>query len=381
MAVLKFVFVLFLFCNVINILSACPSEICSCTSRGILNCSSRRLDRIPTFEKDTYAEVYDVIDLSHNQIYFLEPNAFKLTPARAIAANDNPLVGISPRALVGCEQYLTKLDLHQTGLRVIHWGLFAKLHKLKSLNLSNNELFALPVELFERLSALTELNLSHNKLTTLTNTCFYQLTVLKTLNLQGNDIRHIDDDIFDNLSQLLELDLSRNQLDNVDSVLGRGLSSLTFLDLSHNRLTDMPSVGALAMVSSLQKLHLDFNNISAIAQYACSKLSKLTSLSMANNRIASIALTAFNGLGRLGSLDLSNNQLKSLGDECHLAGTEYLISLKLDGNPLDCTCKLAWTRSLVVNGATVLGTCESPQSLQHTALSAVSFESCNDIDC
>ena len=88
----------------------CPNPVCDCSMPETVNCASKRLDRVPTFSTDdTTTQIYNIINLSHNLIFTVQPLDFKSAPSRAIDLSNNPLIGISPRAFYGCEEVCNKI--------------------------------------------------------------------------------------------------------------------------------------------------------------------------------------------------------------------------------------------------------------------------------
>jgi len=71
----------------------CPTTICTCSARGNVICSGKRLERIPYFAREP-GRTYDEIDLSRNEIFAVPPYAFDSVRARALRLAHNPLIGV-----------------------------------------------------------------------------------------------------------------------------------------------------------------------------------------------------------------------------------------------------------------------------------------------
>jgi len=62
---------------------ACPTTICTCSARGTVICSGKRLERIPYFAREP-GRVYNEIDLGRNEIFAVPPYAFDGVQTRSL---------------------------------------------------------------------------------------------------------------------------------------------------------------------------------------------------------------------------------------------------------------------------------------------------------
>jgi len=120
-------------------------------------------------------------------------------------------------------------------LRIIKEAAYSK-HKQPHLNLSNNQLTALPPEI-TKLTNLTELNLYNNQLTALPPE-ITKLANLTGLYLSNNQLTALPPEIV-KLTNLTKLDLSFNQLTALPPEITK-LTKLTELNLYNNQLTALP---------------------------------------------------------------------------------------------------------------------------------------------
>lgn len=355
-----------------------PSTFCSGELGGLLNCANRRLANIPRFAK-LKDKQYNKLDLSINDIKIVPHWAFKNIHAATINLSGNPLVGISPRAFQGVQDILVKLDLHNTGLSVIHWALFSHLSELKVLDLSSNRLFAIQKELLQHLRALTNLDMSWNRIRRLDNTAFSGLLELEVLNLQGNVISTIDKEAFANLKHLQYLFLQKNQLTVLDPKVFSRLENLKELDLSDNELTSIQS-DTFKTLSKLKKLLLDENNITLISPNTFNGAYMLNHVSLSLNNITAVSKDAFLGLSRLELLDVSYNNISNLGsnDVCDIANLQRIKELRLTGNPINCSCVLSWVADLIKTHANIVGTCAEPAKFSSLPVKDADFSHCKN---
>ncbi|WP_417915351.1 COR domain-containing protein [Candidatus Electronema sp. JM] len=129
----------------------------------------------------------------------------------------------------------------------------AKASRATELDLSRNQLTALPPELFQ-LTNLTELDLRSNQLTALPPELF-QLTNLTELDLGRNQLTALPPEICQ-LRNLQKLILWENKLTALPPELFQ-LTNLTELDLGRNQLTALPP--EICQLTKLKELRLDGN--------------------------------------------------------------------------------------------------------------------------
>ena len=218
-------------------------------------------------------------------VYLTEANKEAIEEVTSLNIEDKNLTDIS-----GIEYFtnLTSLDCSDNQLTALP---VENLTNLTSLRCGNNQLTALPVE---NLTNLTELYCSYNQLT--------DLPVEK-------------------LTNLTELSCSYNQLKELPV---ESLTNLTSLYCDNNQLTALP-VGNLTQLKNLycnnnQLIALLVGNLTLLEQLNCGtnllteqlpveNLTNLTSLYCNNNQLISLPV---GNLTQLKNLSCSNNQLTSL---------------------------------------------------------------------
>ncbi|XP_042485189.1 receptor like protein 21-like [Macadamia integrifolia] len=143
-------------------------------------------------------------------------------------------------------------------------GLICKWKKLKSLDLSMNDLSdeRLPFCLLHNNSVLDDLDLSSNNLKGslgfLTGLC--KLRKLWYLNLRNNSIDNINwTCLSSQLNSLQSLDLSHNQIPGTIPPFVSNLTSLVYLDLSSNKLEGVVFFSMFANLSKLAEINLSNN--------------------------------------------------------------------------------------------------------------------------
>ncbi|XP_028641789.1 platelet glycoprotein Ib alpha chain [Grammomys surdaster] len=114
-----------------------------------------------------------------------------------------------------------------------------KLLKLKTLDLSHNNLKSLP-SLGQALPALTSLTISFNKLGSLSPGILEGLSQLQFLYLQNNDLKSLPPGLLMSTTKLKKLNLSNNKLRELPPGLLDGLEDLDTLYLHGNWLRTIP---------------------------------------------------------------------------------------------------------------------------------------------
>ncbi|KAL7859037.1 hypothetical protein SRHO_G00141840 [Serrasalmus rhombeus] len=182
------------------------------------------------------------------------------------------------------------------------------LHTLTELNLSYNRLTSAKLhrEAFRKLRVLEALDLSGNQLQALPKGLPKSLQVLK---VKGNQIEELPDGVLTGMGKLRELYLSNNQLRTNSFYQGawQELSSLTTLDLSTNLLSHVPA----DLPESLEFIHLQHNRINSIPATAFLSTPNIKGIFLRFNRLSalSVAEDSFTHLSKLQVLDIGHGNI------------------------------------------------------------------------
>ncbi|KAL0924483.1 hypothetical protein M5K25_005315 [Dendrobium thyrsiflorum] len=236
--------------------------------------------------------------------------------------NEN-VIAILQEASVKC---MDRVELSGQRLRFLPEA-FGRMHGLVFLNVSNNQLEAIP-DAIAGLEQLQELHLSSNLLVSLPDSIGLLLN-LKILDVSNNKLKAFPDSI-SHCRSLVELNASYNELAYLPTNVGYELVNLQKLWIYLNKLRSLPK--SICEMRSLRLLDAHFNELHGLP-YAIGKLINLEILDLSSNFSDLKELPpTFGDLINLRELDISNNQIYALPDS--FGRLDKLSKLNLDQNPL-----------------------------------------------
>ncbi|NXI55910.1 LRC32 protein, partial [Chloroceryle aenea] len=355
----------------------------SLTQLRVLNLSHNALE---LFLWGEGAEPYllQVLDLSHNRLLSFPqlPKAHYLTHlnlSNNLIASLLPGSG-DPGQFVLLYEEMVRINRTQPAA--------AGLTRVTDLDLSNNRLELLPFPFFHSLGSLHSLSLARNCLQDVAGESLAGSTEpgsrspalsVRSLDLQDNALRALPPWFFTSLPQLEEIDLGSNSLQPCESQgNGQGGDShlpppggtctpfynvpglkhlnlgknniarllpfafnqtpLLSLDLSGNKDLFVPKEALGGLELSLQKLSLRGNQMDdSKAELPCLGTLKVLDLSGNNLSLLPTGLLC----SPLESLDIRNNNLATLGKPALASWSRSLKDVAVAGNPFSC-CSLAW---------------------------------------
>ncbi|XP_076662185.1 toll-like receptor Tollo [Halictus rubicundus] len=223
--------------------------------------------------------------------------------------SSNDITALPDRALSNLRS-LTMLKLQDNVIAVVEDHALAGLTALRSLNVSSNRLVALPPELFAKTNELRELILSNNSLAVLAPGLLDNLVELQYLDFSNNQLtnRWVNRYTFLRLVRLVILDLSFNRLTRIDGLVFNGLYSLQILKLENNEIETLVD-GCFSSLTNLHSLALSNNKIARFDPSHTVGLSALGQLFLDSNRLRTVHRHVFDNLTDLQDLSLSGNNL------------------------------------------------------------------------
>ena len=155
-------------------------------------------------------------------------------------------------------------------------------YNIGCLDLSSNQLTALPANFGQGMGNLNHLNLSSNQLTALLANFGQGMGNLNHLNLFFNQLTAFPANSGQNMGNLDFLNLSSNQLTVLPANFGQGMGKLDFLNLSFNLLTALPANFGQNM-GNLNFLGLSSNQLTALPANFGQNMDKLNHLDLSRN--------------------------------------------------------------------------------------------------
>lgn len=368
-------FVLTISVGIVAATSSGPCGQSTLNSRYILDCKAKQLEAVPRLPAGNYSE----LTLAKNHITRVEGSAFAGVRTKRLDLTENPLIFIAPDAFQGLGDSLESLlltfdrsasefpadsfrqvpnltsamiDGH--GFRSLSGRDFESLRRLERLAITQGPLPSVSADLFRgQKDSLVTLDLSGNELTAVPLEALTQLRVLKTLNLaknrisslgggslrglrvesldlstQGSAVSTVDEFAFRGLETTLRvLSLASLSLANEHLQALKTMTGIVELDLSRNRITHLGD--AFVTMASLQVLNLQDNPIVALNGAVFRNSASLRVLNMGGNNISSMEQDSFSGLTSLADLDLGYSKGLILTDSIFSAQRTTLKILKL----------------------------------------------------
>ncbi|XP_064849222.1 leucine-rich repeat and immunoglobulin-like domain-containing nogo receptor-interacting protein 3 [Oncorhynchus masou masou] len=368
---------------------ACPPR-CECSAQiRSVSCQRRRLTGIPegiptetrlldlSRNRLRWVEMGDLapyphleeVDLSENLIATLEPNAFSnLQSLRVLQLRGNQLK-LVPMGAFAKLGNLTTLDLSENKMVILLDYTFQDLRSLRHLEVGDNDLVYISHKAFSGLVGLEDLTIEHCNLTSISGQTLSYLRSLVTLRLRHLSIAALEDHNFRKLNNLRGLEIDNwPYLEYISPLSFQGLD-LSWLSITNSNITSVPSSSFRNLIH-LTHLNLSFNPITTLEPWAFRELLRLKELIMVNTGLATVEPHSLGGLRQIRVLNFSSNELQTL-EEGSFHSVNSLETLRVDGNPLLCDCRLLWIlqRRKTLNFDGRVPVCAGPEEVQGYSLS------------
>ncbi|KAF2357660.1 Leucine-rich repeat [Trinorchestia longiramus] len=280
---------------------------------NVINLSGNQIKEIHRNAFQTLLFIH-TIDLGSNQIERIDDEAFFNTPfLHILRLNDNKLNTFKEeyfRLTIPVQSTeMRLLDLSGNDIVFLQSPAFKLLSKLTWINLKNNRISIFPADVVRSLPDLQHLYLEHNEIERLSDDDLSNSPRMRELILSHNKIEEISEKALQNSTQLQIIDLSHNDITHLPSDVFVGLSRVR-LDLSYNNLRSFPdSIFHRTKIQKLQDLNLAHNKFPLIPVKALrQQYFFLSDLSLAYNRIRNVPSNA-DIIVNIKGLDLSYNPL------------------------------------------------------------------------
>ncbi|XP_038068450.1 leucine-rich repeat-containing protein 4C-like [Patiria miniata] len=311
----------------------------------------------------------NLVSLSHNKLGTCTLTVSSLCEFNIASNGLNDLRSVDVRVSGG--NNMKKLNINSNSFDSLIQPGWAE--GLQILHADGNILANLSSTTLQGFSSLTELHLANNRLVFISSTALSQLTMLRSLNLDGNALTSFLGGTFLNQAKLVELSITNNQLSELHPDDFLGLDSLERLYLPENRLVYV-NPEMFRQMPGLTMIDFSYNKLEVFDITNCSVLSNLTNLLLAQNSIYYISFI----IGQCDSLvvlDLSFNQIQVLPGDSLTEGNRALSRLELQGNPLQCDCRLTGLRDWLRNNPpSVLPRCQGPPQNSGALVTDLDFQ-------
>ncbi|KAG7309738.1 hypothetical protein JYU34_004236 [Plutella xylostella] len=352
------------------------------------------------------------LDLSNNHLVRIEGGSFAAVPRLKWLdiSNNSPFTTERGNSVFkGLERRLSHLGLRNISMLFIP---SLPLPKLKSLDLSFNNLPSIPPETTQNLTKLRKLDLSYNDLTTVP-VATHTLNELRWLSLSGNPITALMNTSLYGVSPRLEyLDVTRLRIKIFETGAFSKMYALRTLKITaYSNARDFNVPRMLTNNAGLENLYIDVDDSSInlgkemngqlpckldnititgramrfLSEYLLNGVhSKKLRLTIFNTSIEEIDQAVFWQPGRVRNLtlDLRMNYLTRVPNPSQrewpgVPNSVFLQDILISGNPLICDCGIGWVEAWDRKRRQYL--CESPSKCI-TTRDDVRFATCPSYD-
>ena len=251
-------------------------------------------------------------------------------------------------------QYLEALDLTHNQLVAIPNAKHVKLGNLTYLNLQRNKIGdTISIETFLGYFRLRSLNLHENGIRRISHKAFRYVPTLETIRLSKNDIARLQKDIFLYLDNLENLNLAENNINDLDVSIFTQTPSLKYLDMSDNKHllahTKENFTQLLKPLKKLTKINLSGAKIKDMPNSLFYGLTELSIVGLSDISLTIWSPDLFRDQSKIKILSMARNKMSTIQQ----ANIEYLTSLQqldVSGNVFLCDCDLQWFTDWIKSG-------------------------------
>lgn len=227
-----------------------------------------------------------LLHISQNNINRIDVNAFiGLSNLQSLALGGNRLNNVNFQWFLPLP-VLTSLSLFENQIKTWNSSILANNPRITALSLDFNLIETLDVDVFSNLPNLEFLSVGNliETIPTLQN-----VPNLKFLSMSHNRVRSVSVDQFRNMPNLTNLVLNNNRIETINFSMGdeKVLSNLEELSLNNNNITELPNNTFTSLVS-LRRLELNDNQISHLNANSFQPIEQLRELFLSRNRIATV---------------------------------------------------------------------------------------------
>lgn len=360
----------------------CPE---GCTCLNAMEAKCKGVAEIPNFLNKSLINSLTIE--SHNITELNKEHLTDFTSLKQLYINKGVLEKISPGTFEPVKETITILDFSGNAISEIESNVFANLTNINKIVLNANHLTNIKAESFVNLPKLVNLNIVANHLESMDKDAFKDLPELENLDLYNNHLTEIPFESMAKLHSVKEVTLSFNKIKSIPEKPGVFIPTLQDIYLDSNPIAKL---GVFPNISnSLQRLDLQFTNISEATKETWKYLPELIHLNIGGTLFQQITAGTFDGLSKLQkvllrdmrvlnfvgpgafrgvkkatTIDLANCKKLHTIDESAFISTEVstiflrdsgityipknllkwskMKTVSIGGNPINCDCKVAW---------------------------------------
>jgi Leucine-rich repeat (LRR) protein len=290
----------------------------------VATCKDLKIDGINTTKEGKFQNDIEQLDFSGNKLSSINPNTFSMWNVLQLHyfnLSGNNILNITKFTFYGFRK-LDILDLSRNNLSWIECEAFDFTPNMSVLRLRSNRVTEICPHTFSALEHLRHLDLSNNMLSSIQPETLRNNSVLEWLSLANNRLTEIHPDSLRLLRHLRHMDLSNNMISSIQPETLHENSELVWLSLANNRLNEIdPRIFQNQI--KLSCLYLSGNIIMKIEGAMFYRNRKNGTLVLTSNNasdfrneigrnISEINDEAFVGLQNLQYLDLSINNVKNI---------------------------------------------------------------------
>ena len=220
------------------------------------------------------------------------------------------------------------LSLNNNSIKILKNKVFVNSPNMKNLVMSNNKIKLIAVNAFYGLKKITSIDFSNNVLTSLALGLFDNLPLLNDVRLSSNLLKTITKDWFKNNPMIAYLYLAQNNIDTIEDEVTSQMKDLSIIDLTNNLLVSSTNL------KPSSELRMTSNRLQTITLSPA-----LTQIRIENNLLTTISCMDTNMT--IENLYASNNSLSSFG--C-IRNMSSLYSLYLQRNKFTAVSKTIFTK-------------------------------------
>lgn len=332
----------------LKILSCCQSDIGAITNnmfKFVPRLEHLILNYLPitSIENGSFVQLTSLKSLSLVQTHLqqLSDDVFHGLHAslRYLDISNNPTLKDFSLSIANMTS-LVSVDLSlNKALTIIRQHAFQGLHRLSKLAIYQCDLKSIENYTFYDMGSLTRLDLSENlNLTDLHPTSLRGLHNVTEVKLDDTNIEYIGPEHLMDMKMLTTFSAAYSSISSLPDNLFHNNKLLRYINLASNRLSNIDLT--FQKCHHLEKLQLDGNNISSIAEHAFPVNNKLTYLDISSQVLNHVPMAVVNSLkGHLTYFAIHDNNITNFTKaDMVFFNNRTLLNLDAYGNPFNCSC-------------------------------------------